>query len=211
MEITWYGHACFRLAERGLSTVITDPYDPSLLTGAAPRLKGDIVLSSQDGPLANALERVEGSPHRINGAGEYEIGGVFITGIQDGKPGGPRSTLYVMDFDGITIAHLGGLSRVPTQSEIEAIGPIHVALMPVGGNDSLTAAKAAEIIPMLEPNIVIPMVYQIPHSALLYEPLAKFLKEMGITEIETSTSFKFNGTAALPEETRLVILDPQAG
>ncbi len=27
MEITWYGHACFRLTERGLATVVTDPFD----------------------------------------------------------------------------------------------------------------------------------------------------------------------------------------
>ena len=27
MEITWYGHSCFRLTERSLATVVTDPYD----------------------------------------------------------------------------------------------------------------------------------------------------------------------------------------
>ena len=27
MEITWYGHSCFRLTERGMATVVTDPYD----------------------------------------------------------------------------------------------------------------------------------------------------------------------------------------
>ena len=27
MEITWYGLSCFRLTERNLATVVTDPYD----------------------------------------------------------------------------------------------------------------------------------------------------------------------------------------
>jgi L-ascorbate metabolism protein UlaG (beta-lactamase superfamily) len=27
MEIAWYGHSCFRLADRGKATVITDPFD----------------------------------------------------------------------------------------------------------------------------------------------------------------------------------------
>ena len=30
MEITWFGHSCFRLTERGLAAVVTDPYDDSL-------------------------------------------------------------------------------------------------------------------------------------------------------------------------------------
>jgi L-ascorbate metabolism protein UlaG (beta-lactamase superfamily) len=27
MEITWYGHSCFRLTERNYATVVTDPFD----------------------------------------------------------------------------------------------------------------------------------------------------------------------------------------
>jgi L-ascorbate metabolism protein UlaG (beta-lactamase superfamily) len=27
MEITWYGHSCFRLTERSMATVVTAPYD----------------------------------------------------------------------------------------------------------------------------------------------------------------------------------------
>ncbi len=27
MEITWYGHSCFRLTERGMATVVCDPFD----------------------------------------------------------------------------------------------------------------------------------------------------------------------------------------
>jgi L-ascorbate metabolism protein UlaG (beta-lactamase superfamily) len=27
MEIVWFGHSCFRLTERNMATVVTDPYD----------------------------------------------------------------------------------------------------------------------------------------------------------------------------------------
>ena len=27
MNITWHGHSCFRLTERGMATVVTDPYN----------------------------------------------------------------------------------------------------------------------------------------------------------------------------------------
>jgi L-ascorbate metabolism protein UlaG (beta-lactamase superfamily) len=50
MEITWFGHSCFRLTERSLATVVTDPYD-SLTVGYEPlKLKADIVTVSHDAP-----------------------------------------------------------------------------------------------------------------------------------------------------------------
>jgi L-ascorbate metabolism protein UlaG (beta-lactamase superfamily) len=50
MEITWYGHSCFRLTERGLATVVTDPFDTNAIGYEALRLKGDIVTVSHDAP-----------------------------------------------------------------------------------------------------------------------------------------------------------------
>jgi L-ascorbate metabolism protein UlaG (beta-lactamase superfamily) len=39
------------------------------------------------------------------------------------------------------------------------LGPVNIALVPVGGGNSFNAAKAAEVISLLEPNLVIPMQY----------------------------------------------------
>jgi L-ascorbate metabolism protein UlaG (beta-lactamase superfamily) len=41
---------------------------------------------------------------------------------------------------------MGDLRSVPTQAEIEALGTVHVALVPVGGGTGLNAAKAAEVV-----------------------------------------------------------------
>ena len=82
MEITWYGLSCFRLTERGLATIVTDPYDHQS-TGYEPlRLKADIVTISHDAPGHNSESSVKGKSHVLRGPGEYEIGGVFITGVQ---------------------------------------------------------------------------------------------------------------------------------
>ena len=27
MELSWYGHSCFRMTERGMATVVADPFD----------------------------------------------------------------------------------------------------------------------------------------------------------------------------------------
>ena len=214
MEITWYGHSCFRLAERSMATVVTDPYDYHTVGYEPLKLKADIVTISYNNPAHNHLPAVKGDPHPITGPGEFEIGGVFITGVMTNgqskhAEGELRNTLYVIEYNGITVAHLGNLNRVPSQTEVEELGPLNVALVPVGGVNSLNAAKAAEVISLLEPNIVIPMQYSTSESTLNLDPLSKFLKEMGLAEIEKIQSLKVASAGSLPEETRVVVLDYQ--
>ncbi|GAB4455894.1 MAG: MBL fold metallo-hydrolase [Anaerolineales bacterium] len=217
MEITWYGHSCFRLTERSYATVVTDPFDNKAIGYSPLKLKADIVTVSHDAPGHNYIEAVKGASHVIDGAGEFEIGGVFITGVStDGAAGGKkrkdastRNTIYVFDYDGITVAHLGDLQQVPTQSEIESLGTINVALVPVGGGGGLNAAKAAEVISLIEPNIVIPMHYATPDVKVPLDALNKFLKEMGLSKPEPQPSLKAT-RSSLPEETRVVVLEYQA-
>jgi L-ascorbate metabolism protein UlaG (beta-lactamase superfamily) len=213
MEITWYGLSCFRLTERGLAAVVTDPYDSRATGFEALKLRADIVTISHAAPGHNYTNGVKGYAHLITGPGEFEIGGVFITGIQTNGHGkrnedDPRNTLYVFDYDGVTVAHLGDLRRVPSQTEVEALGSVNVALVPVGGGGGLNSAKAAEVISLLEPGFVIPMHYGISAAAIKLAPLGKFLKEMGLGNIETLPSLKVT-RGNVPEETRVVVLDYQ--
>lgn len=216
MEITWYGHSCFRLTERNFATVVTDPFDSKAIGYEPLKLKAEIVTVSHAAPGHNNVDAVKGVTHTITGPGEFEIGGVFITGVQtDGgasakkkNSNGTRNTLYVFDYDGITVAHLGDLQQVPTQAEIEALGTVNVALVPVGGGGGLNAAKAAEVVSLLEPNIVIPMHYATPDVKLTLDSLNKFLKEMGLGKVEAQPSLKVTRTG-LPSETHVVALDYQ--
>jgi L-ascorbate metabolism protein UlaG (beta-lactamase superfamily) len=216
MEITWYGHSCFRLTERSYATVVTDPFDSKTIGYSPLRLKSDIVTVSHAAPGHNNTDAVKGISHVIDGAGEFEIGGVFITGVQTdiasnrkkAKDDSARNTIFVFDYDGITVAHLGDLKQTPTQSEIESLGTINVALVPVGGGGGLNAAKAAEVISMLEPNLVIPMHYSTPAAKLSLDTLNKFIKEMGLSQTETQPSLKVT-RSGLPHETHVVVLEYQ--
>lgn len=215
MEITWYGHSCFRLTERNFATVVTDPFDNKAIGYEALKLKSDIVTVSHDAPGHNNTDAVKGVSHVIDGAGEFEIGGVFITGVQTdggkkkGKDKGASNTVYVFDYDGITVAHLGDLKQVPTQAEIELLGTVNVALVPVGGGGGLNAAKAAEVISLLEPSLVIPMHYATPAVKLSLDALNKFLKEMGLSKVESQPSLKVT-RSGLPDETKVIVLEYQA-
>jgi L-ascorbate metabolism protein UlaG (beta-lactamase superfamily) len=212
MEIFWYGHSCFRITDRGQTTVVCDPYDHEHVGYSPLKLKADIVTVSHDSPSHSYLKAVKGDPYVINGPGEYEIGGVFITGLRTNHRKKkdltmPANTLYLIDYNGINIVHLGDMVQVPTQTEVETLGPVHIALVPVGGYASLNASKASEAISLFEPNVVIPMHYATPASKANYDPIAKFLKEMGLSSVETVPSYKVTSIDTLPEETQVVVLD----
>ena len=220
MEIVWYGLSCFRLMERGMAAVVIDPFDDSVGYGAL-RLKADIVCVSHDAPGHNCIDAVKGEKRVITGPGEFEIGGVFITGVStrhapdaSGKKKKAETkdsnTLYLMDFNGLTVAHLGDLDYVPTQQQIENLGAVDVALVPIGGGGGLNASQAAEVISLLEPSIVIPMHFRTPEINLKLDTLQKFLKEMGLSAPKTQEMLKVT-KADLPEETHVVVLDPKRG
>ena len=212
MEITWYGLSCFRLTERGLATVVTDPYDHTVVGFSPLKLRGDIVTISHAAPGHSFESAVKSKQRIISGPGEYEIGSVFITAVQtNGKKRAKeelRNTLYVFDYDGLTVAHLGDLSQVPSQAQVEALGNVNVALVPVGGGRGLNAAKAAEVVSLIEPGIVIPMHYSMPQGKLKLDPLDKFLKEMGLGTVEPQPSLKIT-RSSVPTETRVEVLSPK--
>jgi L-ascorbate metabolism protein UlaG (beta-lactamase superfamily) len=214
MEITWYGHFCFRMMERSMAAVVCDPFDHKIVGYDPLKLRADIVTVSTDNSEHNFTSAVKGDPHLITGPGEFEIGGVFITGVQTNGHGKksediPRNTLYVFDYNGLTVAHFGQIDRVPTQAEVEALGPVNIALIPVGDASSLNAAKAAEVISLIEPNIVVPMHYATDGSQVKLDELNKFLKEMGISETEHVSVLKMTSSTTLPDETRVIVLDYQ--
>jgi L-ascorbate metabolism protein UlaG (beta-lactamase superfamily) len=203
MEITWYGHSCFRLTERNVATIVTDPYDASI-GYALPKLKGDVVTISHTAPGHQNASAVKGALP-ITGPGEYEVGGVFITGVSSSQ-GAAANTIYVFDYDGLTVCHLGDLADVPSQRRLEALGTIDVVLIPVGGGGGLNATKAAEVVSLLEPSLVVPMHYKTEQNTLKLEPLAKFLKEMGLTHVSPQESLKITKDS-LPEQTQVVVLE----
>jgi L-ascorbate metabolism protein UlaG (beta-lactamase superfamily) len=216
MEITWHGQYCFRMTERGTLTVVADPFDAS--TGEEPpKVRADVVTISRDDPAHNNITAVIGAQRGdvriVRGPGEYEMGGVFITGVamkSDTKKGAASQTgtVYEFNFEGLSVVHLGGLSFVPSQAQIDALETVDVLLLPVGGGDGLNAAQASEIISLIEPSIVVPMNYKVGNSGgnRKLDSVSKFLKEMGLSEAKTQDSLKVT-KSSLPEDTQVILLE----
>ena len=210
MQINWYGHSCFRLRDR-YGTVVTDPYGDDI-GYSLPRIRADVVTVTHDHPDHANVKAIKGNPQVINGPGEYEIKGIFVIGIPaqpeetETKPG-VRSTVYLFDFEGVTVCHLGDLRRVLTQSQVEELGDVDVLLIPVGGGTTLGASEASEVISLLEPKIVIPMHYQTELlKGVKLAPVDHFLKEMGIKEVAPVEVLKVTN-GALPSETQVVVME----
>lgn len=218
MEITWYGKSCFRLTERSLLTVVTDPFASKDL-----KLKADVITVSADTAEHNNVNAVVGAQRGdvrvIRSPGEYEMGGVFVTGVamksekkakdgdKDKKVEGSaiptRSVVYSFNYEGINIAHLGNLSFVPNQSQVDALETVDVLMVPIGAEHGLNAVQAAEVISLIEPSIVIPMHYDDKTGG---ESLTKFLKEMGLSNAKSQDVLKVT-KSGLPEDTQVMLLE----
>ena len=211
MEITWYGQSCFRLRSRGLS-VVTDPYAPS--TGLKlPRLTATVVTVSHEHEDHNNVDAVRGSPFVIHDPGEYEIEGIFVIGVStwhDDKGGRElgRNTAYLIEFEDLTICHLGDLGHVLSQEQIEQLSNIDVLLVPVGGRSTLTGTRAAEVVGLLEPGIVVPMHYKVPGLKAQIETSNRFLKEMAVENPERLETLTVTA-GSTSEQTRVVLLEPK--
>lgn len=211
MDITWFGLSCFRLTERNKIAVVTDPFSDTI--GLPPlKLKADVVTISHDVPGHNNAAAVKGEVHTLTGPGEYEIGGVFITGVPlhyADDTTARRNIAYLFDYDNLTVLHLGDLAHVPDQSTIEALGVVNVLLMPVGGGNGLRAAQAAEVVALIEPNFVVPMHYALPGLQIELDPIDKFLKAMGASKVQEVEALRITASDLQAEQSQVVVLKPQ--
>jgi L-ascorbate metabolism protein UlaG (beta-lactamase superfamily) len=98
------------------------------------------------------------------------------------------------------------LGHVLNQSQVQALNDVDVLLVPVGGVHTLDAAKAAEVISLIEPRLVVPMHYKTPVEKARLHSLDKFLKEMGTTVGATLAELKVT-RSLMEDETQVVVLD----
>lgn len=208
MDITFLGHACFRI--RGSQAIIiTDPF-PANIGYTLGKQTADIVTVSHAHPNHANAEGVGSGYRLVKGPGEYDIAGVLMLGIttfHDAVKGQSRgkNTVYTMEMDGINLCHLGDIGHVLTDQQMEEIGSVDILMVPVGGVNSLTASMAAETVRKLEPKIVLPMHYKTAKTNRDLEPVESFLKEMGVSLAEPKPKLTVNKNN-LPLVTQVTIL-----
>lgn len=212
MIITWLGQSCFKIQDKigpeGV-TLVTDPFDKS--TGLkVPNFEAQIVTVSHDHYDHNNVKALRGDPYLINCAGEYDVKGVMVDGIEayhDEKKGAERglNVIYRIEMDDIAVVHLGDLGHALEDSQLEKIAGVDILLIPIGGKYTIDAKKAVEIVSQVEPRIIIPMHYKIPNLKIDLDPLDKFVKELGIVPTEEE-KLKISKKDLPQEDMELVVL-----
>lgn len=213
MVIQWYGQSCFKITSGDLVIAI-DPFSKEIgLT--PPRFKTDILLKTHDHRDHSNIESIPDGAFIIESAGEYEIKGVPIVGIEsfhdenNGKDRG-KNTIYKFEVEEMKLAHLGDFGEKEIRSDtLDELGDIDILFIPVGGNYTIDAEGAEKIIRQIEPRIVIPMHYKIPSLSVKLAPVEEFMKEMGIKKYETEEKLVIK-KKDLPEaeKTKVVVLKP---
>lgn len=217
MQIVWKGQSCFQIiTSQGKNhqvNIVIDPFAESVGL-RLPKLEADILLVTHQHHDHNNIKAVSGSPVLIDGPGEYEIKEVFIQGISsfhDSSLGKERglNTIYVIESEGLRVCHLGDLGQKDLASDqLEKIGEVDILMIPTGGVYTISAKEAVKILSQIEPNITIPMHYQIPKLKAKLDGLEKFLKTMGVKKLEPLSKLTIKKKDISPEEAKIVLLKP---
>ncbi len=204
MELTWHGWSCFRLKGKEAS-IVTDPYTlPS--PASLPKLSPDIVTVS-DREWSGASP--SGEFKTIAGPGEYEVKNVLITGMPFFREGKRVGTFYKIEMDELVLCHLGQLKEPLTASQVESLDDVDVLFVPVAGDgESIDAAKAVEMINLIEPRVIVPMHFELTALGTSGTPVEKFCHEIGQAGVTPQAKFTVTKTS-LPAEPLVVVLEPR--
>lgn len=207
MELSFFGANCLRISTKKAQVVIDDNLDK---LGLKPVTKpADISLHTFTGVPAQQSHFVAEMP------GEYEISGVVIHGVSArghmDEEGKQSVVIYTIAADDLKVAVLGHIYPQLSEDQLEQIGHVDIAVVPVGDSGyTLDGVGALKLIKQIEPRVVIPTHYA--DKAIKYEvpqvELAEALKNLAMEPSETLAKYKPN-PADFTDATKLIVLERQ--
>jgi L-ascorbate metabolism protein UlaG (beta-lactamase superfamily) len=180
MVITYFGGQFIRLS-LGETVIAFNPFGKGSQFKQS-RFGAALGIVSVNHPDYNGIDQLsygEKVPFVISGPGEYEVGGIHISGFSSAKPFGQKgllNTIYTLTLDGIRICFLGALSSSEISPEtLEGIGEVDLVFVPIAGGDYLTPADAEKVAVSMDAKLIIPTMIDGPKD----KNLSVFLKSTG--------------------------------
>ena len=172
-------------------------------------VRADLVLVTHEHADHNGADRIEGDPVVLRStAGRLSspLGEVLAVASEHDDEAGTRrgpNTIFVFELDGIRVAHFGDFGqRALRDEQAEAIGAVDLVFVPVGGDVTLDAVQAAEVVERLRPRWIVPMHYR-THRVDFLDTVDPFLERMAhVLRLDGSTF----DTAELPAQAPLTIV-----
>ncbi len=187
ITLSWQGHSCFTLEKDG-SILVLDPYDGDMIGYPQLAVKAHAMLASHqhgDHNYEAAISR-QTADHdvlvQVDELPEMTEPGVFCwkaVETDHDEAGGTKrgkNLVHVIRAGNLTLAHLGDLGHILKPDQVEAIGPVDILLVPVGGHFTIDAQQAWDVIDQIRPKTVVPMHYNPGFSSLPIESVTPFLK-----------------------------------
>ena len=147
MELTYHGANCLRISTKKAQVVIDDNLDKLGL--ASITKPGDISLHTFSGISAKQSHFMADMP------GEYEISGVVIHGVSArshrDEEGSHSAVIYTIASDDLKVAVLGHIYPQLSEDQLEQIGHVDIAVVPVGNSGyTLDGAGALKLIKQID-------------------------------------------------------------
>lgn len=156
MKLTWLGHACFRL-DTDCGSVVFDPFRDGSVPGYRNiRETADMVLCSHEHGDHGARECVT-----LTGR-EPAFRVIRIPCFHDDAEGAKRGNniIHIIEAEGLRAAHFGDLGHMLSPEQIQALGKLDLAMIPVGGFYTIDAQTAKQLVDALDVRVVVPMHYR---------------------------------------------------
>lgn len=173
MIIKYFGHSCFKITD-GDRTIVFDPFGN--IGYKQEDVAADYCVCSHSHYDHNALDFVKAKnfvendnlPSFLKAVRTFhdECGGVK-RGVND--------VLIYGGKDGTVFCHMGDVGERCSDEIVAKIGKIDLLAIPVGGNYTIDAERAAEYVKRLSPSVVIPMHYKTRHSNIDISEKGEFL------------------------------------
>ncbi|MFX0000605.1 MAG: MBL fold metallo-hydrolase [Candidatus Hodarchaeota archaeon] len=178
MEITWLGHAAFKIKTPSGRIIYLDPYQ--IKKGAE---KADIIVSTHShgdhfdsssiinlkrddtviiGPesIASNLQKFNGTPLKLGQSFDYkDLSIELVPAYNIKKPNHPKRNEWagiIVTAEGKSLYHAGDTERIPEMKDLVSRN-ITVAMMPCGGTYTMDFNEATDSVVDVKPEIAIPM------------------------------------------------------
>lgn len=216
VSVRFIGHSCFLITTSEGVKILTDPVE---FKGYhfPEGIKPDIVTVSHNHIDHNRVDVVEGSPRIIYGClsnlkvatVDLVIKNVRIFTVPSYHDPGKHgvNAIFIFEFDGIRIAHLGDLGMILSDDQIRAINNVDFLMIPVGGQFTITVPEANKVVEQLKVRrAVFPMHYKTEAFTDLPYSVDVFLQDKHNVKRINGNEVKFNLNIK-PSNREIYVLD----